>query len=37
MFNFGVSVYPDLRPIDEIEKYLALAAKYGCTRVFSSM
>lgn len=33
----GVSVYPDLRPLDEIEDYLRLASKYGFTRVFTSM
>lgn len=37
MTELGVSVYPDLSPITEIEKYLKLAAHYGCTRVFSSM
>lgn len=35
--EIGISVYPDLRPLDEIREYLKLAAKYGCTRVFSSM
>ena len=35
--EIGISVYPDLRPLDEIRDYLKLAAKYGCTRVFSSM
>ena len=33
----GVSVYPDMRPLDEIEAYLAVASKHGFTRVFSSM
>lgn len=33
----GVSVYPDMRPFDEIEEYLARAAKHGYTRVFASM
>lgn len=33
----GVSVYPDLRPLDEIEGYLVRAARHGYTRVFSSM
>lgn len=33
----GISVYPDIRPMDEICCYLALAAKHGFTRVFSSM
>ena len=37
MTELGVSVYPDLSPIEEIEKYLRLASRYGCTRVFSSM
>lgn len=35
--EIGVSVYPDLRPFEEISSYLKLASKYGCTRVFSSM
>ena len=37
MAVLGVSVYPDIRPLDEIRGYLKLAAKYGFTRVFSSM
>ena len=37
MATFGVSVYPDIRPLDEIRDYLALAAKHGYTRVFTSM
>lgn len=37
MNKIGVSVYPDLRAKDEIKDYLTLAAKYGCSRVFSSM
>lgn len=37
MPGYGISVYPDLRPLSEIKDYMALAAKYGCTRVFSSM
>lgn len=37
MLNLGVSVYPDLSTIEEIEEYLKLASKYGFTRVFSSM
>lgn len=35
--NIGISVYPDIRPLDEIKQYFALASKYGVTRVFSSM
>lgn len=37
MNRLGISVYPDLRPLEEIKDYLKLAANYGCTRVFSSM
>lgn len=37
MITLGVSVYPDLRPIEEIEEYLHMVSKYGFTRVFSSM
>ena len=37
MTTLGVSVYPDIRPLDEIVTYFALASKYGFTRVFSSM
>ena len=37
MSEIGVSVYPDLSPIEDIEAYLKLASKYGVTRVFSSM
>ena len=37
MAVLGVSVYPDIRPMAEIADYLRLAAKYGFTRVFSSM
>jgi hypothetical protein len=37
MTVLGVSVYPDLRPMDEVREYLAMASKYGYTRVFSSM
>ena len=33
----GISVYPDIRPLEEIKEYFALASRYGCTRVFSSM
>lgn len=37
MAVLGVSVYPDLRPMDEIRFYLSMASKHGYTRVFSSM
>lgn len=33
----GVSVYPDITPLEEIIAYLERAAQYGYTRVFSSM
>ena len=35
--TLGVSVYPDIRPLDEIRPYLKTAAKHGFTRVFTSM
>lgn len=37
MHRLGVSVYPDIKPLNEIKEYLKLAAENGCTRVFSSM
>ena len=37
MSELGISVYPDLRPAEEIRSYLEKAASFGCTRVFSSM
>ena len=37
MTTLGVSVYPDIRPLDEIAEYLRLASRYGFTRVFTSM
>ena len=37
MFRFGVSVYPDMSPKEKIIEYLELVARYGCTRMFSSM
>lgn len=37
MSVLGVSVYPDIRPLEEIAGYLARAAAHGFTRVFSSM
>ncbi len=36
-YELGISVYPDLRPLEEIEKYFELAGRYGVSRVFSSM
>ncbi|MDO4536903.1 MAG: MupG family TIM beta-alpha barrel fold protein [Coriobacteriales bacterium] len=37
MVVLGVSVYPDIRPLEEIRGYLELASRYGFTRVFTSM
>ena len=37
MAVLGVSVYPDIRPLDEIADYLHLASSYGYTRVFTRM
>lgn len=37
MITLGVSVYPDIRPLEEIAVYLVCAARHGFTRVFSSM
>lgn len=37
MITLGVSVYPDIRPLEEISSYLRRAAKYGYKRVFTSM
>ena len=36
-YGLGISVYPDLRPLEEIEEYFELAGRYGVSRVFSSM
>lgn len=35
--ELGISVYPDLRPLEEIKEYFQLASRYGVTKVFSSM
>lgn len=37
MSVLGVSVYPEMRPLPEIREHLALASRYGFTRVFTSM
>jgi len=37
MQTLGVSVYPEMRPLDEIKNYLKLASSHGFTHVFSSM
>lgn len=36
-YKLGISVYPDIKPIEEIKDYIELASKYGFTRIFSSM
>ena len=35
--ELGISVYPDLIPLEEIERYFELASRYGVSKVFSSM
>ncbi len=35
--ELGISVYPDLRPLEEIKDYFKLASTYGVSKVFSSM
>ena len=37
MVTLGISVYPDIRPLDEIRDYLIRASTYGYRRMFSSM
>lgn len=37
MIKLGVSLYPEQETMEEIENYLALASKYGFTKVFTSM
>ena len=37
MTTLGVSVYPDIRPLEEIADYLRLAAGIGYRRIFTSM
>lgn len=37
MIKKSISVYPDLRPLDEIAAYMQMAASYGFTNVFTSM
>ena len=37
MISLGVSLYPEQETKQEIEDYLALAEKYGFTRVFTSL
>lgn len=36
-YELGISVYPDLRPLEEIEAYFELASRYSVSKVFSSM
>lgn len=35
--ELGISVYPDLMPLEKIESYFELASRYGVSKVFSSM
>ena len=35
--TLGVSVYPEQETIEQIDSYLALASKYGFTKVFTSL
>lgn len=35
--RLGVSVYPEQETIEQIDSYLALASKYGFTKVFTSL
>lgn len=33
----GISVYPDVSPLEDIKEYIELSSKYGFTKIFSSM
>lgn len=35
--KLGVSVYPEQETLEQIDAYLALASKYGFSKVFTSM
>lgn len=37
MIRLGVSLYPEQEKLEDIEKYLAMASKYGFTKVFTSL
>ena len=37
MITLGVSLYPEQEKLEDIDAYLALASKYGFTKVFTSM
>lgn len=37
MIRLGVSVYPEQESISDIDAYLAIASKYGFTKVFTSL
>ena len=37
MIKLGVSLYPEQEKMEDIDNYLALASKYGFTKVFTSM
>lgn len=35
--TLGISVYPDVSPLEDIKKYIELSSKYGFKKIFSSM
>lgn len=35
--TLGISVYPDISPLEDIKKYIELSSKYGFKKIFSSM
>ena len=37
MITLGLSLYPEQENLEDIDRYLALASKYGFTKVFTSM
>lgn len=37
LYELGISVYPDVKSLEEIENYFEIASRYGVSRVFSSM
>ena len=37
MINICLCVYPDMKPLSEIEEYFKMASKYGVNRTFASM
>lgn len=35
--TLGISVYPDVSPLEDIKEYIELSSKYGFKKIFSSM